>query len=265
MQTQNILNQFKKSRGEYCAINQFVELAKRSLINEHKSEMGSREKLEEFSKRYSVSLSYYDVGFMLKIVSRSYIVNIHLCFETFLKKLCEQIKKYGKHEFQCKIQGESWLECASKNILKDGVPENLKPTFSLCEYYRLIRNNAVHDLDNVNSCQREYQKLLTYDFKKDAKFEKLSAPNQNEEITFDDFVMFARSSMEVAEYLFDSCMYDYEKIIYDIPQKYKNKWRKWENNRQRGEKAILSYMKSNYNSNESLREELSQLFDLIMA
>ena len=90
---QNLLNEYKNMVGEYCAINQFVELAKRSLITEHENELASGEEFRKLSKTYSLTLSCYDACFMEKVISRSYIVNIHLCFETFLKDLCGQVKK----------------------------------------------------------------------------------------------------------------------------------------------------------------------------
>lgn len=42
-----------------------------------------------------------------------------------------------------------------------------------------------------------------YNFKTEAKFSKLVAPNKYEEISFDDFVMFSRSCVELATYIFE--------------------------------------------------------------
>lgn len=261
---QNILNEYKDMVGEYCAINQFVELAKRSLIKEHENEINSIGEFKKLAARYSLSLSCYEAGLMENVVSRSYIVNVYFCFETFLKDLCKQIKKYGLNKYRPKVKEESWLNCALKNIILGSLSEQMKPEIELCEYYRLVRNSAVHDLCNIDSHEKVLQKLMLYpDFRMDAKYKRLLAPNKYDEIIFDDFVMFARSSIDVAVFLFENCKYDYKKIIIDVPAKYKNKWKKWGNNRQRGEKAILSYIRSNYNLNEELSHEIPSLFDLL--
>lgn len=42
---------------------------------------------------------------MVNAISRSYIVNVHLCFETFLKEICNEIKIFGKNPYQEKLQG----------------------------------------------------------------------------------------------------------------------------------------------------------------
>ena len=80
-----------------------------------------------------------------------YIVNVHLCFETFLKDVCRQINKYGKNEYKPRIQEESYLSCAVRNICGNNLSDDMKPLYELCEYYRLIRNTSVHDLCEVDS------------------------------------------------------------------------------------------------------------------
>ena len=76
---------------------------------------------------------------------------------------------------------------------------------------------AIYDLCDVDDHIKEYKRLQKYNFKVEAKFAKLLAPNEYENISFDDFVMFARSCVELATYLFNSISYDYEKIILDAP------------------------------------------------
>lgn len=80
-------------------------------------------------------------------------------------------------------------------------------------------NTSVHDLCDVNFHKQEYRKLKKYKFKTEAKFSKLTAPNKYDEISFDDFIMFSRSCVELATYIFENVSYDYRKIILDIPDK----------------------------------------------
>ena len=42
VQKKNILNNFKDVLGQYCAINQFIELSKRCFVVDHEEDMASR-------------------------------------------------------------------------------------------------------------------------------------------------------------------------------------------------------------------------------
>lgn len=201
MYEKNALNNFKDVLGKYCAINQFVELSKRCFLVEHQNEIQKRDTFVKLATEYAVTLTNYDADSMVCEICRSYIVNVHLCFETFLKDVCWQINKYGKNEYKPRIQEESYLSCAVRNICGNNLSDDMKPLYELCEYYRLIRNTSVHDLCEVDSHEKEYRKLQKYNFKTEAKFSKLVAPNKYEEISFDDFVMFSRSCVELATYI----------------------------------------------------------------
>lgn len=167
-----------------------------------------------------------------------------------------------KNEYKPRIQEESYLSCAVRNICGNNLSDDMKPLYELCEYYRLIRNTSVHDLCEVDSHEKEYRKLQKYNFKTEAKFSKLVAPNKYEEISFDDFVMFSRSCVELATYIFEKMAYDYTKIALDIPDKQISKWRKYSKNRQ--EKALCSYIKTLYKVDEEFIEQIPKLISMII-
>lgn len=80
---------------------------------------------------------------------------------------------------------------------------------------------------DIKSHEKEFRKLQNYNFKKDTKFAKLIAPNEYEKISFDDFVMFLRSRVALATYLFNLVSYDYIKILNEIPQSQIARWKKY--------------------------------------
>ena len=112
----NILNNFKKILGQYCAINQFIELSKRCFVLDHEEDMKNRENFIDLATYHSITLT-------------DYIVNVNLCFETFLKDACTQVRKYGKRRYQDKSQDESWLKCATNNIILNDLPEDKKKIY----------------------------------------------------------------------------------------------------------------------------------------
>lgn len=160
----NILNNFKIILGEYCVINQFVELAKRCFVTDHTADFQTRDSFSNLAHQNHICLTNYDPDAMIGTISRSYIVNVQLCFETFLKNICEEAKKLGIKDFAEKKQDDSWLTHARKNILAVSIPDDKMALFDLCEYYRLIRNTAVHDLCDVKLHHQEYKKLIKYNF-----------------------------------------------------------------------------------------------------
>jgi hypothetical protein len=164
VQNKNILNNFKRVLGEYCAINQFVELSKRSLLTEQ-SILSNRAEFVHFANNNLIALTCYDPQKMVHSLSLSYIVNVHLCFETFLKELYQQIKHYGIKPLKEKSQDVSLLKCVCCNIYGERFYSEIAPINDLCDYYRLVRNSAVHDLCDVETYSSEYKKLFKYGLK----------------------------------------------------------------------------------------------------
>lgn len=121
----------------------------------------------------------------------------------------------------------------------------------------------MHDLCEIDDHLKEYKKLQGYDFKVETKFTRLSAPNDYNNISFDDFVMFARSCVELATYLFNHISYDYEKIILNVPASQKAIWKKYP--KERRERAILAFINTSFAIDDTLSAEIEHLADIIMA
>lgn len=119
----NILNNFKKILGQYCAINQFIELSKRCFVLDHEEGMKNRENFIDLATCHSITLTDYNAENMINAISISYIVNVNLCFETFLKDACAQVRKYGKRRYQDKSQDAPILQ---KNAWKKYTRERCK-------------------------------------------------------------------------------------------------------------------------------------------
>lgn len=134
----------------------------------------------------------------------------------------------------------------------------------LCEYYRLIRNSAVHDFYKLETHQSEFNNLPKDEYKTDAKYQRLEAPNEYEKISFDDFVMYSRSCNELAKILYDKLEFDYKKIILAFPSTDIDRFTKYKNNSLRGKKALYLELKLRYKDSPRLRKEIDELFQIIM-
>lgn len=136
--------------------NQFVKLSKRCFITDYNEEIQTRRRFIELATPKEITLKSYDSEYMVNAISKSYIANVHLCFETFLKEICNEIKSFGENPYQEKLQEDSWLKCAVKNIVREKLSQDNQTLFDLCEYYRLIRNSTVYDLGDVKLHEKAF-------------------------------------------------------------------------------------------------------------
>lgn len=260
MQERNILHRFKQLIGEYCAINQYIELSLRCFADSYAYTFENPQELEHLAYSKSLSLSHYNATEMLHCISRTYIVNINLCFETFLREVYELLKKYGLNEIKSKNQNDSWLDCILNNVSIPETQSSKNAIIDLCNYYRLVRNSAVHDKFELDRHKVEYSMLKKYTYNTEAKFSKLNAPNNYDYIQFDDFVMFSRACQELAAYIYSSLEFNYVKIAKDIPDELIVKWLGF-NNRQRLENAVRLYINSKFKIDVSFEKQLPAIID----
>ena len=79
---ENLLSVFKKELGYVNATNQYVELSIRITEKEHGSDL--KNDLRGLAQSVNLNISTLTEDYICRI-SKSYIVNIHSCFENFLK------------------------------------------------------------------------------------------------------------------------------------------------------------------------------------
>lgn len=257
MPNKNILNQFKATLGQYCSINQFIELSKRGFLSEHGDVISDREKFIDYANRNQITLTEYNADKMDKFISLSYIVNIHLCFESFLHDLLIHMRKYGATVISEKNKEDSLLIYVVKNLIIDS-SYKLQPLIDICEYYRLVRNKAVHSSSEDNAHKIALSKLNKHSFVKDAKFCKLSAPNCFDYISFDDFVMFARSVNELAISLYCSFQYDYDMLISEVLLECKPIINKYQNKPERIKSFLYSHIITYFKGCDDLLEKIEK-------
>ena len=76
MQKKNILNRFKDVLGQYCAINQFVELSKRCFIADYDSEIHTRNSFIELATQKEITLTSYDSEYMFSALVCTLFVSV---------------------------------------------------------------------------------------------------------------------------------------------------------------------------------------------
>lgn len=212
----NIYTSFRRQVGVICNCNQYIELSLRSFYKDHSHDiLDSDEHLDDYSKKLNLSITEYPKS-IINNVSCLYIVNIQSCFSDFIKSFCDLPgSPVNGHIFK---EGEDFLNAIINAVYKDKKSKEIDALYNVCKYYRLIRNAFIHknpkENQELKEARRQIEKQENHFF--DSKrFNKLSAPNSLENIQFDDFVLFARSSVDLAKRLFDDSEYNISEILGD--------------------------------------------------
>lgn len=200
---ENILKAFKNELGYVNATNQYVELSVRLTDKRYNSDL--RCDLHALAQTVGLNVSALTEDYMVRI-SKSYIVNIHSCFENFLKNFKTLPGSPTNITTNKKVQEESLLKWTI-NIAFDDIDEEIKNNIRICEYYRLIRNVVVHN-GELSSEAKSIRSSIRCDDNS-----RLKAPNDISSLTFDDQVLFSRAAFNVAKYIFNNCYYDINAII----------------------------------------------------
>lgn len=261
----NPLNTYKAQIGDCSVQTQYMELAIRSMQTEFKDEIENDLKFREFSDKYRLTLTTYDSRIVLSGISKNYLLNAYTYFDDFLKEIIKLQRKYCIGYESDRKDSESNLHCVIRNMKTTISDKDISSLIDLCEYYRLIRNDAAHITslqDKINTC---YEKIKNYEYHKNAKFGRLNAPNYRSEITFDDFVMFVRASLRLAEYVYSNLKYDKFKIAENIPHNVIDSLRRSSNSRDRCRKKLKKYMEDNFNNDVCLEEnDYSEMLEIIL-
>ncbi|MDU4848512.1 hypothetical protein [Clostridium sp.] len=235
-------NEFKKKLGERDAIVQFTELMTRDFMKIYGNEVKNSNFLRNKSNEYELNLTCFDYKLLINKLVGSYIINVNVCFEEYLRKVYGKIRKYFKNYIP-KKQEESLLECVLNNLDESKMDEKLHYYYRVCEYYRLLRNFFVHGKKDI----KDNRELLLKEINKAAKKYKIDSweiPNKLEEVNYNDFKLFSISSLKVGKFIITSLVYDVEKIYEN------NNWnnlKKYKNNLPKMKKCIESFLKNNYN------------------
>ena len=201
--SENILSEFKNELGYVNATNQYVELSVRITEKDHTSDL--KNDLQGLSQSVNLNVSALTEDYMVRI-SKSYIVNIHSCFENFLKNFKTLPGSPTNITTNKKVQEESLLKWTI-NIAFNDIEEEVKNNIRICEYYRLIRNVVVHNGEFSSEAKSIRSSIRCDDSS------RLKAPNDINSLTFDDQVLFSRAAYNVAKYIFNNSQYDINAII----------------------------------------------------
>lgn len=227
---ENLYRNFKQELGYINATNQYIEMASRYFAEEHRKELEVEGGIKQMAEKVGLSVSVLPDNFEQRI-SRNYVINIHSCLENFLKnfKNMPGTPTY-KEVYDPNI--DNYLSWTIKKVF-GSIPPNIKSLYYVCDYYRLARNNIIHSgkTEVVGEIKGAYNNAckIHEQYLESGLSERLNAPNEIGNLTFDDQVLFARVARCVVEQIVYNSHYNLYEIvdndfenIYAISKKFKN-------------------------------------------
>lgn len=242
--------------GEYCALAQFIELSRRELISGH--DLENTTEFIELAKKQRLTLASYNAKMLNHRAALNYISNVYTAFDSFLHNLYGYVRSYGVGFFE-RNPDTSLLLVMCKMVLTNVEIKSNQNYIDLCEYYRLIRNRAIHALDDKATEKSLFKKVTAHEYKKTTKYKTLEAPNTFANVTFDDFMLFAKISRTMATLLYDQTTLDYGKIIAEIDLK---KFSLYQNHFEKCKSELSSYLDMHFK--KGFEDSLDSLTEMLL-
>lgn len=199
----NSYRYLKQSLGEHDAIVQFQECARKSLL--HKFEVAKKESDIDFpsfitkeSFRFGIHLHNLTIKSYPNIIFQSYLIFPNSLMEEFVDNFINDYNKLfntktklpddkKNEEKKCKL--EKLIELLKNNGIKGAVTE---VEFEIYNYYRSLRNQTAHTKSKKKTISEK-----SVSFAKE-KYPQLTAPNNPENLSFDDFILFTATIKKIA-------------------------------------------------------------------
>lgn len=246
-----LFNILKMRLGEIDAINEYTEV----LLRYSADAINGESYFQSVAAKYGIRVNDVPFTIVADRVRRSYFIAVQTEVEKFANAYLEKCKMYGK-SYTPKQDRESSLKAAYKQNISMGVKiTDAWLLYLICDYYRLVRNNTAHNLDTELNDKYSELNERRADIKK--MFPELSAPNDDANIQFDDFLLFSRALKMLATELLNKFIHDEDKLL----ELNRDKIKKYINNLERQKRVLTCELVERYDVN---KEDAPVLVDSII-
>jgi hypothetical protein len=197
------LKSLKLSLGEMDAALEWIEVGIRRLERLHKK--GRKAALQRAADIEGVRVTEFDRQHIRRSWAQLQVVAVHSHVEAFLVGL---LRERGQNKSGIE-DGESLVNYVART-LKVALTGDAKVCAEILEYYRAIRNDAIH------SGGRRTNPVRPDDLRArlgGTQYRHLVAPNPGAQLSFDDFILFTRAAKEFAEALVTAIAPDEELVF----------------------------------------------------
>ena len=251
----NIWNELKKEVGYVNVTNQYIELAKRYYQKECRAE-----NLQSSARQVDLNISQLPESYETRI-SKGYIVNIHSCIERFLSAFKDLQGSPTKEKGYKPEIDKNRLKWTLKHCY-GSIDGDIRDLYNVCNYYRLVRNKIVHGGNQDTEIKTAYNNLLH--ISEGLLLSKMScnleAPNEMNNIGFDDQVLFSRAVLRLCGRIYKDSKFDWIEIIEYNKETIKKIISKDRSCEVRRNNKIIKFLRQTYPIKE---EDIQELINII--
>jgi len=190
----------KNDLGRYDAIVEFTEIAIRDFIKSSEETKSFDQYLKQKSTEHQIRVDSIDKGIFKTRIALGYIISVFQSFELFLREFKEEYCELYDVKWNLPDSKENLLRKIISKVSSLSKAKNVigESNIELFDYYRKIRNKYVHDYIDKEKIDKAYKKIKKQEAELKIIYPNLNAPNDFENISFDDFILFTRAVKEIA-------------------------------------------------------------------
>ncbi|MDF2454087.1 MAG: hypothetical protein K0R51_80 [Cytophagaceae bacterium] len=201
----NCVSELYKNLGRFDAIVEFTEISIRDFIHQAQQIGDFDAFLQTKSHQHNICVNTVDQSVYRARISHSYILSVYQTAELFMHQFRDE---------HIDLYNNTWtLEDTKDNLLIKTIrkisavnPATLHigaHRISLFNYYRVVRNKYSHDRISEIRVGQEFQNINQFATQIQIDYPGLLAPNDFDNISFEDFILFSRAIKDIAYKLND--------------------------------------------------------------
>lgn len=238
-------NNLKKKLGEIDAIVECLEISTKEFIENITTNGIEKENIQKnieiLSTKHNIRVNYINPATFENRVMLLHIVNVYEQLECYYEDIIEEhplIKNKST-----KKKGDTLIDFILNSITKEKIKDSIE--YKTLEYYRLIRNNFSHVIENEKKLTALKDDIL--ELKNVSAYSTLNAPNDFKILTFDDFIFFTRCVKKFAQKINELYEINNIELKETILNKHKHKLKKYLDSEKRLNKLIKKLLIIEYN------------------
>ncbi|AZA88053.1 hypothetical protein EG349_15205 [Chryseobacterium shandongense] len=194
-----------KNLGRFDAIVEFTELAVVNFIKQAESSGDFSKFIEQQSDSLHIKVNSVDESIYRSRISQSYILSVYQNAELFLHKFKEECNNLKNTDWKLDNSSDNLLVKTIRKIIPINQGKERIGEFRLeiFDYYRVIRNKYSHEIIQDTKVEKAYINIKKYEDEIKENYPKFSAPNEFDNICFDDFLLFSTVLKDIANTLSD--------------------------------------------------------------
>lgn len=264
----------KENLGRLDAIVECNELAVRKFISKAEIANDLEAYISDLSELHKVRVNYVEIKALQRQIAQLYILLVYQQAEEFLEGFRDE---YPRSNHWSYTDGDDLLTSILKNIGSNFLSNTNsigKIQVEIFHYYRLVRNRFMHTVIPDRRLDKYLTGVLAFNSEIQKIYNISNAPNDFDNLTFDDFILFSRVIKDIARILCQlGCPTDTElvQMVLEFDKKEMhgvnlNIMKKWINNPVRMRKALSNLVGSLFSLGFSESESVVDgLIDSIMS